>query len=276
MVCVQVKTMSGVTESIQVERECTPSELRKAVCAKLGLDVDQVELVAKVEGKTAVLGDDATPEAMDAVRRGLSVSVVPRVVSGFNMRKDARETRCQSMQGGLALSTPADITSFLSTVQGMAPDGDVTVSVVVQNSDGTSVQSKVQLSDLAGALEQIQTQLQNQPGSSQPKGATAGPAPTGAGPVVEGAENAAVSRQIEQRRVVDKGAAIYREREQKKVEASRIESKLDALRERRAAKAAKRRKREQRRRHQLGDTAELTTQVPTTGYGGLKKGFLMS
>lgn len=213
---------------------------------------------------------------MDAVRRGLSVSVVPRVVSGFNMRKDARETRCQSMQGGLALSTPADITSFLSTVQGMAPDGDVTVSVVVQNSDGTSVQSKVQLSDLAGALEQIQTQLQNQPGSSQPKGATAGPAPTGAGPVVEGAENAAVSRQIEQQRVVDKGAAIYREREQKKVEASRIESKLDALRERRAAKAAKRRKREQRRRHQLGDTAELTTQVPTTGYGGLKKGFLMS
>eukprot|EP00035_Acanthoeca_spectabilis_P025239 m.457506 g.457506 ORF g.457506 m.457506 type:complete len:278 (+) comp21276_c0_seq1:145-978(+) len=277
MVVVEVRTLMGAAETVEVDAEWTPLELRKAVCTKLGVQPDLVDLISR--GNNI----DDTPEAMEAVKRGSAVRVVPRAKTGFSMRKDGAGPSVP----GIELRSQADIVAFLQSLQGVSPEalGDAAVSVMVEGSDGEVTQQKIPLADLAGALEQLQTQLAATPKPAQPGGEASGA--LGAFGASEPAETGSVNPEVQRRerqRIHDMGVEIFKERERKKGEASRISSKLDDLREKRAAKAAKRRRlaerRQRRARGSIVDDDEphrthSTSRVPAVGFGGLKKGFLM-
>lgn len=220
---------------------------------------------------------------MEAVKRGSAVRVVPRAKTGFSMRKDGAGPSVP----GIELRSQADIVAFLQSLQGVSPEalGDAAVSVMVEGSDGEVTQQKIPLADLAGALEQLQTQLAATSKPAQPGGEASGA--LGASGASEPAETGSVNPEVQRRerqRIHDMGVEIFKERERKKGEASRISSKLDDLREKRAAKAAKRRRlaerRQRRARGSIVDDDEphrthSTSRVPAVGFGGLKKGFLM-
>ena len=174
----------------------------------------------------------------------------------------------------------------------------------VEGFDGQMVESKVALKDLVGALQYA---AQNRIGpfgngaaaAAAPGAAhaaapaasrTAARASTGgaahlqqqqptAGPAVVNQDVAEEARRRALQEMYDKGKEIYAEREQKTLEAVRISSKLQELKDKRAARAAKRWKREQRRRGLLStDNSVMPKSQPVTSqpvFAGLRKGFLL-
>mmetsp|Transcript_28156 Transcript_28156/g.73805 ORF Transcript_28156/g.73805 Transcript_28156/m.73805 type:complete len:347 (-) Transcript_28156:95-1135(-) len=272
MVVVQVQSLTGAATDVEVGPDCTHSELRKAVCSKLGVNADEVDLLTK----GAMLSD----ESMSVVRRGSAVKVVPRTRTGFSMRKDL-----QGMGGGtmgMEMRSLDDITRFLDTLKELPEGlGDAAVSVTVETADGP-IEQKLPLRELSSTLDSLAKQLSGgTPAAAAAPQPTAGPADMGTGTDTEA--DAVRKRKMKQDAYAQ-GVELYEERERKKAETSTISSAIDKLRDRRAAVAARReQKRAARRRNRRPSAVEASESHiataammrPQFGFGGFKKGFLL-
>lgn len=284
MIAVKVKTVTGETRSVEVGKEWSGAQLREAVCGELGVSADSVQLIAR--GR--VLSD--SDECMDAVREGgASVHVVPRARSGFDLAGGRRMGHPTHLPG-MSLEKPEDVAKFLETMAEMGDVGDAQVVLKVEGRDGAMVESKVGLKELVDALTHASKNrigpfgdngTQQQTTSATPNDSSANTntnVTSMAGPAVDPNSPEEVHRRALQE-IYDKGRELYEERERKNAETIRISSKLQEIKDKRAARAAKKWKREQRRRGQLSTEGSSMPKAPLASspplFAGLRKGFLL-
>jgi hypothetical protein len=282
MIAVKVKTLTGETRTVDVGKEWTGAQLRDAVCGELGVSAESVQLIAR--GR--VLSD--SDECMEAVKQGgAPVQVVPRARSGFDLRQGRRQGHSAQLPG-MSLEKPEDVAKFIETMTELGDVGDAQVMLKVEGRDGKMVESTVALQDLLGALQHA---AQNHIGPFAGAAAAAAHTPAAAaaattttaqptgGPAIVNPDEAEEVRRHKMQEMYEKGQQMYAEREQKKLETVRISSKLQELKDKRAARAAKRWKREQRRRGLLStENSTMPKSQPANSpplFAGLKKGFLL-
>jgi len=275
-----VQDLTGGAFTVDVAPDCTSASLRAAVCKKLNVGLQDIELLAK-----GIPTD--TADGLTAVLNGSRVYATPRARSGLNQ---------SASTNGFQMASAADPEQLLQMIQSLASGGaapaGARLQVMLQTADGKTVPAgDFSLDDAAGMLKDGLSGGSDGVVKLLDSFASVAAAKKGdtqdAGSADDSKESRSDAKNDQgskgddavraKQQVYDRGCEIFAERQRRHAENVRMSAKMEALREKRAAKAARRRRRAAARKRSTDtvvDTDASKAQA-SVGFAGLRRGFFL-